>query len=42
MDLVGGDTAYRNVVFRLHPGSERTAKQLLGIWDGCRFAWNLI
>lgn len=42
MELMGGDPAYRNAVFRLHPGNERTTKLLLGIRDGCRFSWNRI
>ena len=37
---MGGEVAYRNVTFRLHPGDEGTARKLLRIWDGCRFAWN--
>ena len=35
-------TTYRNVKFRLLPGSEATALQLLRLWDACRFVWNEI
>ena len=31
---------YRNIPYRLYPGSAATAKRLLRIWDACRFAWN--
>ena len=31
---------YRNIEYRLLPGSESTANELLSIWDACRFAWN--
>ena len=31
---------YRNITYRLYPGSAATAKRLLRIWDACRFAWN--
>ena len=37
---MGDETVYRNVTFRLHPGSKETANRLLRIWDGCRFVWN--
>ena len=31
---------YRNITYRLYPGSAATARRLLRIWDACRFAWN--
>ncbi len=33
-------TAYRNITYRLIPGSESKARKLAGQAGACRFVWN--
>ncbi len=35
-------SAYRNITYRLLPGSRSNAKQLAGLAGACRFVWNAI
>ncbi len=35
-------SAYRNITYRLLPGSRSNAKQLAGLAAACRFVWNAI
>ena len=35
-------TAYRNIIYRLLPGSRANARRLAGQAGACRFAWNTI
>ena len=38
--MSSASTTYRNIEYRLLPGSEAAALQLLRLWDACRFVWN--
>ncbi len=35
-------SAYRNITYRLLPGSRSNAKHLAGLAGACRFVWNAI
>ncbi len=35
-------SAYRNITYRLLPGSRGKAKKLAGLAGACRFVWNVM